>query len=97
MAEYHGKRVKKNNKEYIDFTQSNIKLQIGDGRFYFENLINGNEELSEATNKVINENIKEIIEELKPVIEETVGTVVFTVIKRVFSHFAVDDLFPTKS
>lgn len=97
VAELHGHRVTKNNKEYIDFNNNSVKIKVGDAQFYFSDLIKGNPEVSEQTNKVVNENIQAIIEELKPFIQETVGTVVFTVARRVFKNFSVDELFPSKS
>lgn len=90
-------RFQKNNKEYIDFRDNSIKIQVGKAKFYFENLINANEELSKATNQVINENIDDIILELKPIIEDTIGSIVFSVTKRVFKNFSIDELFPIKA
>lgn len=60
---------------------------------HFDNLFHNNKELTETTNKLINDNYDEIIKEVKPLVEETILAITFTILQQVFHTFSVDELF----
>lgn len=79
-------------KRYIVINDKKVSLIIGDSKLYFANLFNGNKELSESTNQLINENSKDIVQEITPLVEETIGELVHKVVNQVFNIFPVDEL-----
>lgn len=89
-----GSRYKKNEKEYINFDQNELKLNLGHPVMRFENLFGANEGLNEQTNRIINENIESIIEELSPALNKIINGFIFGIIGRIFDRFSLDELFP---
>lgn len=60
----------------------------------FENIFQGNKELTDQTNKIISENIEGIMMEVKPVFDDTVEEITLTILRNVFHRFSLDELFP---
>lgn len=94
-ATLKGKRQNIKGKEYIIFDKIDIEVHIlGDAKMYFDNIFENSQELTVATNKAINENIKEIIAEMRPVIRKTIGEIVLSFVSSLFKRYSVDELFP---
>lgn len=93
VATVKGQRIKKGDKEYIDFTDNKLELEIGDGNLHFTDLFKGNEDLTTTGNVIINQNIKELIEDIKPVLVKTIEDFVFGVVKEAFANYSLDQLF----
>lgn len=92
----NGKYFKKNDKDYLEWHQEAIDFSIEKVSLLFEKLFGDNDELTNQTNKLINENIDPIIGELKPVIQKVISDVVFSCINRVFTKYSVNELFPSE-
>lgn len=90
-----GHRQKVNGKEYIVFDTIDLDVKLPGGRLYFADLFKGNPELTEHTNRIINDNVADILLDLKPVINKTIGDIILLLIKQVFERFSVDELFPS--
>ncbi|GFG40539.1 hypothetical protein Cfor_02403 [Coptotermes formosanus] len=59
----------------------------------FENLFNGDKELGDNTNKVLNENWKEFFEELRPILRDTFGGVFLQYTNQLFHKVPESGLF----
>lgn len=81
-------------KEYLIFDRIDLDLDISNGKLHFADLFRGNPELTDNTNRIINENIADILNDLKPVINKTIGDIILLLVKQVFERFSVDELFP---
>ena len=58
-----------------------------------ENVINGNKELSDSVNAVINQNWKDVFDEINAGIDETFSEVVRRVSVEIFDALSYDDFF----
>lgn len=92
-AMLQGHRQKVRGKEYIVFDKIDLDVKLSNGRLYFADLFRGNPELTEHTNKIVNDNIADILLDLKPVINKTIGDIILLLIRQVFERFSVDELF----
>ncbi|GLV39171.1 uncharacterized protein CBL_06222 [Carabus blaptoides fortunei] len=90
---YTGKRYTKNEKEYIKFDNGHVDMTIKGIKFYFDNLINGNPELTKSTNNVLNENNQTLLPELNPVLAETFISIRLNVLNIMFTRYSLDELF----
>lgn len=88
-----GKREVRNGKEYLQFDDITLDLRFGSSSLEFEDLIRGNKELTDQTNKVINENIEEILKEIKPVFDKTVSSFCLGILRGIYDRYALSDLF----
>ncbi|RZC41970.1 takeout-like [Asbolus verrucosus] len=93
-VELQGERYKKGGQEYIKFSSMEINEKLHQPVFRFEGLFRENPELTEQTNKVVNENIDEILDELRPAIHIAISEAVLGIIKPMFEKFSVKELFP---
>lgn len=59
----------------------------------FENLFNGNDQLSISTNYFLNDNWTEILRELKPVLTKAIGGIYKAVAEPIFNKFPYEELF----
>lgn len=60
---------------------------------YFDNIINGNPELTKSTNKVLNENNESLLEEMKPAVGETFASIRLNLMNTMFTRYSLDELF----
>lgn len=81
-------------KEYLIFDTIDLDVDLKNGKMYYADLFKGNPELTENTNRIVNDNIVDILGDLKPVINKTIGDIILLLIKQVFERFSVDELFP---
>ena len=61
--------------------------------FGFENLVDGNEQLSNEVLKTINENSEQVYADVAPAFNEAIGKYEKEVFNRVFSRVPEDELF----
>ncbi|KAJ3654884.1 hypothetical protein Zmor_014037 [Zophobas morio] len=87
-------RYKKGNNEHLKFSTMEIDEKVHKAIFKFEGLFRNNPELTEQTNKILNENIDEILQELRPSIHLAIKQTVLGLISRLFEKFSVKELFP---
>lgn len=83
-------------KEYLSLDKIDVDVIVTDGKLYFAEVFKGNPELTENTNKVVNENIRDILSDLQPVINKTIGEIVLMLVRQVFDRYSIDELFPSK-
>lgn len=96
VVKINTKFVEKKGGIHLEVASQDVDVSVKNGKFYFENLFNGNKELGEQTNTFINENWQELYKELKPVISNAVGGAVAYVVKIVLAGYTYDEIFPPK-
>ncbi|KAF2878654.1 hypothetical protein ILUMI_27513 [Ignelater luminosus] len=89
----NSKIITKNGKQYLDITDNTLTAKYSISRLRFENIFEGNEELTEQTNKALNENIDEIGKDIKPLIEEAIRGILQRLIQQIFNDYSLDELF----
>ncbi|XP_050308638.1 protein takeout-like [Anthonomus grandis grandis] len=83
------------NKIHLVPTLTNSSIQVQKPRIRLEGLFNGNQELNEATNKAINDNVDELFAELKPVVETTLSKIMEDLLlKSIINNIPWDELYP---
>ncbi|XP_075235679.1 protein takeout-like [Lycorma delicatula] len=88
------KVVKKRGDEYLEPKKINTKFTIGNAMANFDNLFNGDEKLSKATNSFLNGNSKDIVDEIKPAIETLIAMLAEDIGSKVFDSTPYSKLFP---
>lgn len=88
-----GHRKKAKGKEYVIFDQIDLELKIEGGHMYFSDIFKDNAELTNNTNKVINENLLVVMEELYPVIKSAIRQLILGLVSQLFEKFSIDELF----
>ncbi|KAJ3651204.1 hypothetical protein Zmor_017256 [Zophobas morio] len=86
-------RYTKKNKTF--FRVSDFKFQMKPKRivFDFENIIDGNEQLSKEVVKTLNENAESVYEDVGPAFNEVMGTVWKQTLNQVFNRVPEEELF----
>ncbi|KAL1490574.1 hypothetical protein ABEB36_013244 [Hypothenemus hampei] len=83
----------KNEEEHLRWDKETIALEVEDSHVVLEKLFGNHTEISDKTNKVINENIDVIINDLQPVIQRVVADFVFGIVNKLFTNYSLKDLF----
>lgn len=89
------KAVEKNGKQYMTVENSGSKLQfkVSTLKLNFENLFNGDKQLSETMNVFLNENWMDILNELRPSLSETISQILIGVVSGTFAKIPYSEIF----
>lgn len=85
---------KRANRKFWIVENYTIKMSFTGAEFNYENLFNGNEELSTRIHKLLNENWKEVGEEVIAGTEKAYGAILKSIANSVFNKVSMDDIFP---
>lgn len=85
--------VTKNNKEYLKVDKSRLVFSISRMQSNFENLFNGEKELSDTMNAFLNENWSEITEELRPALSDAISQILANIFSGPFSKIPYNQFF----
>ena len=83
----------KKKQKHIRVTDSVLKLKPKRVVFDFQNLIDGNEQLSNEVLKTINENSGQVYADVGPAFDEAIAKYEKEIINQVFSRVAENELF----
>lgn len=84
----------KNGKVHWNVVKFEVNIKSMDTfKVHFDDLFNGDEALSENTNKVLNDNWQQLWEELRPSFEQTFSAVFLQFANEVFSRVPEEDIF----
>jgi hypothetical protein len=84
----------KSGKVYWNVVKFEVNINSLDNfKVRFDNLFNGDEALSESTNKILNENWQQLWKELQPSLEETFAAVFLQYSNDIFSRVPEEDIF----
>lgn len=92
-ARFKPKVTEKNGKKYIQTKRYDLSFDTTRMHMRFENIFNGNKELSDDTNRFLNENWRTIFLELKPLVEFAVEEMTKSVVNRIFLKLPYDEIF----
>ncbi|KAB0797641.1 hypothetical protein PPYR_08634 [Photinus pyralis] len=90
----HLRSYMKESKEHVEFENVQFNVDVKTAKINFTNLIKGNDEMTEAANTAINQNINIVIDELRGIIGQVFGELLFMYFNSVFRLFPVDELLP---
>ncbi|KAK5637948.1 hypothetical protein RI129_012243 [Pyrocoelia pectoralis] len=88
-----GEYIMKNGQQYLDLKIFDVKLAPGKVSYKFENLFNGNTELSNQIHVVLNENWKAVFDDVKEGYEDLIATVGKAYANQLFSKIPVKNIF----
>ncbi|KAF5284906.1 hypothetical protein FQA39_LY16861 [Lamprigera yunnana] len=89
-----GEVIERNGKQYLEIKENKVLLRPEEVRFEFRNLFNGDEQLGNEMNKLLNENWKEVFYDVVHAYEEAVGAVFKLYINKIFNKIPYDEIFP---
>uniref|UniRef100_A0A8D9BCW9 Protein takeout n=1 Tax=Cacopsylla melanoneura TaxID=428564 RepID=A0A8D9BCW9_9HEMI len=89
----HGNKMEKEGITVAHFTDMKIKLKVSKGKVHLTNLFNGDKQLGEMINTVINQNFEAFAKELSPLIEQTLSKLLLPMIDGIVESFPYDSLF----
>jgi len=95
LKEASGTSYQKNDKTYVQIKKMDVKLaSIKKLNVKLENLFNGNKQLGESMNTILNENWTVVLEELQPAIEEAIAAIAQDIVNKALQKTAYTDIFP---
>ncbi|KAJ3651205.1 hypothetical protein Zmor_017257 [Zophobas morio] len=83
----------KKNQKHIRVTDFILKIKPKRIVFDYENLIDGNEQLSNEVLKTVNENSEQVYADVGPVFDEAIARIEKEIVNQVFSRVPEDELF----
>ncbi|KAJ1519076.1 hypothetical protein ONE63_011318 [Megalurothrips usitatus] len=92
-VEIVGKQLTKNGQIYVEVMDFKFTFNTTRLKSKFENLFNGNKELSAQMNVFLNENWNDILQELKPAVQDAFGSAFHEITNRIFAKVPFDSLF----
>ncbi|ENN73262.1 hypothetical protein YQE_10157, partial [Dendroctonus ponderosae] len=85
---------KPDGKQYPKRTGLEINVTARDAKFHLDNLFNGNKQLGDNMNKLLNENPQEVLRDLGfPIAKEVAGLMVGSVVDAIVTDVPFDELF----
>ncbi|XP_026812250.1 protein takeout-like [Rhopalosiphum maidis] len=95
LKEVSGSPSQKNGKTFVQIKKFELRLvSIKKLNVKLENLFNGNKQLGDSMNSILNENWEVLLEELKPAFEEAVGAIAQDIVNKALQKTAYSDIFP---
>ncbi|CAH1371389.1 unnamed protein product [Tenebrio molitor] len=85
--------IKRKNKTYIKILSCNVTLTPELMSFNFENLFDGNKELGDNTNQVLNDNWKEVFDDVKNGYSEVFSQILIKLYDNFFSKVSLEEAF----
>ncbi|CAI6366632.1 unnamed protein product [Macrosiphum euphorbiae] len=94
LEEMSGTPFEKNGKTFVQIKKVNVKVaSVKKLNVKLENLFNGNKQLGDSMNSILNQNWEVLLEELKPAFEEAIGAISQDIVNKVFQKTAYSDIF----
>lgn len=87
------KATTKNNKDYMVVDKSKLEFKATKLTMNFENLFNGDKQLSETMNSFLNDNWSEILNELRPSLSDTISQILISLVSGTFSRIPYNEIF----
>ncbi|XP_030751904.1 protein takeout-like [Sitophilus oryzae] len=85
--------TRKDGKQYITNIRPDISFKINKAHFNFENLFNGNKQLGDNINNVLNDNPQDAVTELGPAFSNVINLAATTIIRAYLMVVPFDELF----
>lgn len=88
-------KEQKRGEEYFKVIGNQIDVDVEKLHIDFENLFKNNKELTDETNKLINDNSDILYNEVKPIVVQTLSGILDGVIKYVLNQYSAEELLPS--
>lgn len=85
------KSLQKKSKTYLEFISSNLALDPESVTYNFENLFDGNKQLGDNINQVLNENGKEVFNDVKGGYEEFINKILLHLLTNFFGKMSLEE------
>ncbi|RZB38887.1 JHBP domain containing protein, partial [Asbolus verrucosus] len=85
--------TKKDGETYMKFKNTKFAFDPGFVSFNFENLFNGDKELGDNINKVLNDNWQDVFQDVKSGYEQALSLVAEGIINQFFTKLSAEDVF----
>lgn len=86
--------LEKKGKTHVKLDELNVELKPETAKFHFDNLFDGDEQLGDRMNKLINDSWKDLYDEVKDGYNGMLAALVKNVADTVFNKVPLDDLLP---
>ncbi|XP_045472956.1 protein takeout-like [Harmonia axyridis] len=86
--------VEKNGKHYLQFGKDEVIIEPGSMEWNIQGLFNGNKQLGDSLNSVLNENWKELLQQFGPVISEVYGSIAKEVLRKLYDRIPIEEIYP---
>ncbi|XP_045478090.1 circadian clock-controlled protein daywake-like [Harmonia axyridis] len=83
----------KNNLQYIKVNDTVLKMDAGHVTFNLDNVFDGNKQLSDQINQVMNDNWSAVFDEIKDGYNDAIRTFMDHIVNSFFAKFAVSEIF----
>lgn len=94
LVRLSGSTYVKNGDEYMRIDEVKVEIKPASVRVRFENLFNGQKQLEDVGNDVINQNIGLIMKDVLPEVERGMERKVLQIVNQVFSRATASEFFP---
>lgn len=85
--------IEKGGKKYLHCTDYQLKLNPENVTYYFENIMPGNEQLSNELLKTINENSLNVFKDISSGFEKIYSVIFKDLVNKVFGRVPMDEIF----
>ncbi|XP_044260826.1 protein takeout-like [Tribolium madens] len=92
-GQYNFEEVQKKGKTFMNFKTFTFSFNPDFVSFDFENLFNGDKQLGDNINKVLNENYKEVFADVQKGYEEGFGLVIKNILNNLFAKVSMEEAF----
>lgn len=83
----------RNSKTYYTTASTEMQSDVEHSHFQFDNLFNGNKELGDNVNLVLNDNWRQVVDELHPEYNEIVRQILTGMIEKVWTKVSLEEMF----
>ncbi|RZC33339.1 JHBP domain containing protein [Asbolus verrucosus] len=87
------KEIRKKGKTFLKFLTTELNIDPGHVSFDFENLFDGDKQLGDNFNQVLNDNWKEVFDDVKGNLIETFSQILLGMAGNFFGNFPLEELF----
>ncbi|KAJ3650902.1 hypothetical protein Zmor_016977 [Zophobas morio] len=85
--------IVRNSKTYYTTASTEMQSDVEHSHFQFDNLFNGNKELGDNVNLVLNDNWRQVVDELHPEYNEIVRQILTGMIEKVWTKVSLEEMF----
>lgn len=85
--------IEKDGKKYMHVTEYKLIMNPEKVEYYFENIMPGNEQLSNELLKTINENSLSIFNDIKPGFQQVYSVIFKDIVNKIFDKVPMDEVF----
>ena len=83
----------RNSKTYYTTASTEMQSDVEHAHFQFDNLFNGNKELGDNVDLVLNDNWRQVVDELHPEYNEIVRQILTGMIEKVWTKVSLEEMF----